>query len=179
MTAEYDGLPVTGRLEYDVKAALLYRALELVKWPEITTRAPASLRVGILGQDQFGRSLDWLKGKRIAGRKVVVSKLSRAAQASRCQSVFISASESEQTTRILESLAGLPILTIGETPEFSRQGGIINLLLDGRNIRLEVNQAAAEKARLAIDPKLVKLAAASAAATPSPTNSPPVLGPKN
>jgi hypothetical protein len=152
-----------GRREYDVKAALLYRCLELVQWPS-ETAAPqqAPLTVGIFGKNQFGESLNWLAGKSIAGRKLVVKKLSRKANASRCQLVFISISETNRTSEILNSLAGLPILTVGESPGFTVQGGMINLLLEGKNIRFEVNEAAAEKARILIDPKLIKAAAPKA-----------------
>jgi hypothetical protein len=155
----YDGAG-TGKPEYDVKAALLYRCLELVQWPAdaASARRP-TLTIGILGKSQFGTSLDCLVGKTVAGRKLVVKKISRLTQASRCQSVFVGASEIERTSKILDHLARLPVLTIGEIPGFPAQGGIINLLLEGKNIRLEINQAAAEKARILIDPKLTNLAA--------------------
>jgi hypothetical protein len=161
-----DGAVPPGRLEYDVKAALLYRCLELVQWPpDAPAPNQAALTVGIFGKNQFGESLNCLVGKTISGRKLVIKKLSRMAQVLRCQLVFISASRTNDTAKILNRLAGLPILTVGEIPGFTEQGGIINLLLEGKNIRLEINQAAAEKARLLIDPKLIKLAALKAEPT--------------
>jgi hypothetical protein len=160
LLTSYDGSGITGHLEYDVKAALLYRCLELVQWPaNAAASEPTTLTVGILGKNPFGESLDCLRGKTIAGRKLVVRKLSRVTHASRCHLLFISASETKRTSEILDSLAPFPVLTIGEIPGFTEQGGIINLLLEGKNIRLEINQNAAEKAHLQIDPKLVKLAA--------------------
>ncbi len=160
LLTSYDGSGITGHLEYDVKAALLYRCLELVQWPATAAASePPTLTVGILGKNRFGESLDSLRGKSIAGRKLVVTKLSRLSHASRCHLLFISASEVRRTSTILDNLAALPVLTIGEIPGFTEQGGIINLLLEGKNIRLEINQAAAEKAHLQIDPRLIKLAA--------------------
>jgi len=173
----YDGSVTTGKFEYDVKAALLYRCLELVQWPaNASSSGPSALTLGILGKNPFGESLDCLRGKTIAGRKLVVTKLSRATRASRCQLLFITASETNRTSKILESLAPLPVLTIGEIPGFTEQGGIINLLLEGKNIRLEINQAAAEKANLQIDPKLIKLAARLAGQASQRDPSPVSLG---
>jgi len=37
------------------------------------------------------------------------------------------------------------------------QGGMINLLLVGKNIRLEINSAAVEQARIVMDPKLISM----------------------
>jgi hypothetical protein len=175
-----DGAAITGKLEYDVKAAILYRCLELVQWPS-TNSAPSlpNLTIGILGKNQFGDSLDFLTGKNVAGRRLSVTKVSRLARAARCQLLFVSASELKRTPQILDSLGTLPVLTIGEIPGFTESGGMINLLLEGKNIRLEVNQVAAEKAGLQLDPRLVKLAEALAeAATPqkSATEAPPSGG---
>ena len=173
----YDGSVTTGKFEYDVKAALLYRCLELVEWPaNASSSGTSALTVGILGKNPFGESLDCLRGKTIAGRKLVVTKLSRVTHASRCQLLFISASETNRTSKILDGLAPLPVLTVGEIPGFTEQGGIINLLLEGNNIRLEINQAAAEKAHLQIDPNLIKLAALMARQASAGNTSPVSLG---
>jgi len=161
-----DGAAMSGKLEYDVKAALLYRCLELVQWPSTNSaQSSPEVTIGILGKNQFGDSLDCLAGKRLAGRQLTVKKVSKLARAARCQLLFVSASEDKRTSKVLESLRSLPVLTIGEAPGFTERGGIINLLLEGKNIRLEVNQAAAEEAGLRLDPKLIKLAEALAAPT--------------
>ena len=176
----FDGLEITGRMEYDVKAALLYRCVELVQWPPETLAAdPSTLRIGILGKNQFGQSLDCLKGKRVAGRKLVVTKISRVTQAARCQMVFVSGSESNKVSQILSALATAPVVTIGETAGFTEQGGMLNFLLSGRSIRLELNQAAAEKARIVLDPKLVQLAALFTGPKPAQTNSSESASPKS
>ena len=163
-----DGEAISGKLEYDVKAALLYRCLELVQWPtNAFGSAPATLRIGIVGKNQFGESLDCLIGKTVAGRKLVVKRVSRLRQTSRFQLVFVSSSELQQTSKILNNLAPQPVLTMGEIPGFTQQGGMINLLLEGKSIRLEVNRAAAEKAGILLDPKLKQLAEALSRPVPA------------
>src|SRR5436305_10686532 len=87
-----------GRPEYDVKAVIIYRCLELARWPAQALPSKArSLRIGILGHNQFGPSLKFLKGKKISGRKLVVTEVSGLAEARRCQLVFISSSETYRT----------------------------------------------------------------------------------
>src|SRR5262249_21654739 len=114
-------------------------------------------RIGLIGKNPYLKSLTSLNGKIISGRKLVVKKLSRLQDAARCQSVFIGSSETERMAKILDELADLPVLTVGETPGFAEQGGIVNLLLEGKHVRLVINTAAAEKARITIDPELLKL----------------------
>ena len=115
------------------------------------------MTIGVLGKNALGESLNCLAGKTISGRKLVVKKLSRVEEAAGCQSVFVGASEKKRTTKILKALTGLPILTVGESPGFAEQGGIINLLVERKHVRLELNTAAAEKAGFGVDPELMKL----------------------
>ena len=150
-----------GQNEYDVKAAVLYRCLELVQWPAplgVAAGPQTPIKIGVLGKNPFGASLDSFSRKVLVGRPLVVTRLSSVAEAAGCNLVFISASEKKQTSKILKNLAGLPVLTVGETPGFVEAGGMLNLVLDGKNLRLDVNKAAADKAGITFDPQLVKLA---------------------
>lgn len=167
-----DGVGNLGPLEYDVKAAMLYRCLELVQWPAGSSLAEKPpMTIGLLGKNALSESLKNLSGRTISGRKVEIKKLSRLKEAARCQTVFVGSSEQKRTSKILKELAGLPVLTVGESPGFAEQGGIINLLLDGKNIRLEINPAAAEKARLVIDPQLMKMVPVLAEPAQTPKSS--------
>jgi hypothetical protein len=180
MLYDYNSLQSTnGRPEYDVKAAIIYRCLEFVQWPAQALGSKSSpLRIGILGENQFGPSLRFLKGKKVAGRKLVVTEVSNASQTRKCQLVFISSSETNRASEILAELARSPVVTVGEIPGFTEQGGMINLLLVDnpttvptatttaagagtaartKSIRFEVNAAAAEKAGIVLHPALVKL----------------------
>ena len=58
----------------------------------------------------------------------------------------------------IQMLKGVPVLTIGETPGFARNGGIINLILEDNKVRFEVNVAAAKEADLNISSRLLALA---------------------
>jgi len=49
-------------------------------------------------------------------------------------------------------------LTVGETPDFLAQGGIINFILEGGKVRFQIDSKAAERADLRISSHLLRLA---------------------
>ncbi len=51
-----------------------------------------------------------------------------------------------------------PVLTVGESNGFASEGGIVNLVLNDNKISMEINVAAAKKARLSISSKRLNLA---------------------
>jgi hypothetical protein len=58
----------------------------------------------------------------------------------------------------IQMLKGAPVLTIGETAGFAKNGGIINLVLEDNKVRFEVNVRAAKDADLNISSRLLALA---------------------
>ena len=53
---------------------------------------------------------------------------------------------------------GVPVLTVGESTQFLDLGGIINFVFQDTQLRFEINQDAAEQAKLVISSKLMRLA---------------------
>ncbi len=146
--------------EYQVKAAFLYNFAKFVEWPN----GPAgpskeTLTLCIVGQDPFGDSLDQVtKGKTISGRELVVRRLTPTEDTRSCRMVFIGASERKRIPAILEGLKRADVLTVGETENFARLGGVINFVLEGDRVHFEVNLDAAARERLRISSKLLNLA---------------------
>ena len=52
----------------------------------------------------------------------------------------------------------MPVLTVGESSQFTRNGGIINFMKKENTVRFEVDLNAAQLARLQISSKLLKVA---------------------
>ena len=59
---------------------------------------------------------------------------------------------------LLALVAAPGLLTVGDTAEFTAQGGVIGLRREGERIRLSVSLPAAEKANLRISSRLLSLA---------------------
>jgi hypothetical protein len=70
----------------------------------------------------------------------------------------VSSSETVHLEEIFRLVKGLPILTIGESPNFAHRGGIINFIVVDDKIRFEVNVEAAKQADISISSRLLALA---------------------
>lgn len=146
--------------EYLIKAGFIYNFAKLVGWPETAfAQANSPIVIGIVGNDPFGAILDRVvDGKTIDGRGFVVKRLKWGKDLKDCNILFVSSSEQAHFDELVQLVKGLPILTIGETPNFPRRGGIINFTLEDSRVRFEVNIDAAKQADLNISSRLLSLA---------------------
>lgn len=146
--------------EYDVKAAYLFAFGKFVQWPAAAAGPPKGrFAICVLGQDPFGAALDSIVAQgRIDGMTAVARRISKAEQITQCRVVFISSSEEKQLNQILASLDKAQILTVSDIAGFARRGGMIEFVLDGKNVRFDVNLAAARSAGLVLSSELLKVA---------------------
>ena len=148
-----DARPVTA--EYAVKAAFLYNFLKYVEWPRRSSQEPLLLCVA--GQNPFGSELEQLlEGERIDGREVRTKVILEPD--SSCHAVFMP--EGSNRGVYLRAAAKQPVLTIGESPDFLAEGGIINFVLDGARVRFVIDAEAAARENLRISSRLLRLAMA-------------------
>lgn len=146
--------------EYQVKAAFLYNLIKFTDWPANSfTASEAPIVIGIVGEDPFGQTIDDLvRGETVCARPLVIRRLKADEDLSRCHVLFISKSEKDRGTQILNQVKRRPVLTVSDTPGFAEQGGMVTLLLASKTVKLEINQAVAADAGLRISAKLLKLA---------------------
>jgi len=146
--------------EYLIKAGFTYNFAKLIQWPASAFPTPNSpVVIGILGADPFGGTLDEvLAGKTVNGRDLVVKHLKWGADLKGCNILFVSSSEVLHLDEVFHLVKGLPILTIGETPNFARRGGIINFIIEDEKVHFEVNVEAAKEADINISSRLLTLA---------------------
>lgn len=149
-----------GTSEYDVKAAFLYNFAKFVDWPPAAFPEPgSSFKICVLGKDPFGGSLQTVVGgEEIAGHKLTVVRTDSLSKPAGCQILFVSRQEREQLPQVLAAVRTSPVLTVGDTPGFVDQGGIINFTLEGSKVRFEINTEAADRAGIRISSKLLQLA---------------------
>jgi hypothetical protein len=148
--------------EYEVQAAYLSNFGRFVEWP---ARAGANARdpfyVCVLGQDPFGPLLDAaLKSETIGGAPMAARRVSSAADAANCRIVFVNSTKDSELKGILATLRNFKTLTVSDTFDFTRQGGMIQFVLDGNRVRFEINLAAAQRAGLTLSSQLLKVAVA-------------------
>jgi hypothetical protein len=143
--------------EYRVKAAFIFHFVQLVDWP--ADARGGTFNVCALGEDPFHGELDSaLEGKSIGPRTMKVHHITQTEQALDCQVVFVGKNENKRIPALLAELEKTPVMTIGETDDFVRRGGIIGFCFEEDKVRFEINLAAAERARLKISSRLLLLA---------------------
>jgi hypothetical protein len=145
--------------EYEIKAAYLYNFINYVDWPENAFPAPGgTITIGIVGQNPFGDALGPLNGKQVKGRTLAVKQITDPKDLDQCQIVFISSSEKQRLTELLDKLKDSRVLTVSEIDGFAQQGGIINFFSEHNKVRFEINPDAAHRLGLNISSELLKLA---------------------
>lgn len=143
--------------EYDVKTAFLYNVVKFVEWPDTSLDNNSTVTIYILGDAPFGSALDTIRGKTIKGKTVVVKKTNSLNMLKNGDILFISNSEKERLEQILNRISRLPILTVGDTESFAKNGVIVNFYIEDKKIRFEINIEAANRAGLRISSNLLKL----------------------
>ncbi|OHB64781.1 MAG: hypothetical protein A2Y77_01025 [Planctomycetes bacterium RBG_13_62_9] len=171
--------------EYKIKAAFVYNFMKFVEGGRFgpadgKARANAdpnqTIRVGVLGTAPAKDAFVELTGKLVKDRPVRVYRFKGLAELKdedgkvpqqhpaleeirKCHVLFICPSERPCLLRILPDLQRDGILTVGDVPDFLEAGGIINLLVEDKKVRFEINLAAAARAKLQIRSSLLRLAA--------------------
>lgn len=147
--------------EYEVKAAFLFNFAKFVEWPpaKLTTNN-APIRFGVLGRSEalVGDLRKTLDGKLIDTHPVQLEFYEDSLPSDAPHILFVCKSERRNFRRIVNSLRGQPVLTVSEEDGFCEAGGMINFRLDGKKIRFEINQKAAEQNQLRMSSKLLRVA---------------------
>ena len=135
--------------EYQIKAAFLYNFVQFVEWPaDAFAAADSPIILAVVGDNPFGESLrQVIAGKSVGGRRLEVAHFPRAADV-----------DEDDVDQVIRKAQQKAILTVSDVDGFTRAGGVIRFYLDDGKIRFEINVAAAEKSRLKISSRLLKLA---------------------
>jgi len=147
---------------FEIRAWFLVNFATYTEWPkEAFADANSPFVFGILGKDPFEKDIEIVKGSLVKGRKLVVKHCSSMKEAESCHLLYISTSEEHRLPDIFKSLANSSVLTVGEMDLFLEKGGTLNFIVKKKtrpgygNLGYEVNQIAAEKARLRINSYLL------------------------
>lgn len=139
--------------EYEVKAAFLYHFTKFVDWP--ATAPPGAIRICVAGTNPFGPTLDdTLRGEELNGRPMVTIVIQQPDPG--CHVLFVP--RGVPSADYLRATASKPTLTVGESPAFLKQGGIVNFVIEENRVRFEINPDAATRVNLRISARLLQLA---------------------
>ena len=138
-----------------VRAAFLVNLAKFVRWPE----ASGPLIVGVAGDDALAAALvQGVNGRLIEGRALHVRIILPSEDPDGCDVLYIGNLNDREASTLLARTRG-PILTVGATLRFLRDGGIVRIFIEGERMRFQVNHRQAADAGLQISSQLLSLAA--------------------
>ena len=143
---------------YKVKAAFLRNFAHYVTWPNNAfPKSNSPWCIGILGRDPFGDILETtFMGRMEQGRAFEIYRADTPNELPACQIVFIAHKDATKRRAILGELKGKPALTVGDAPEFLREGGVIRFQVDDR-VRISINLDQSRAVSLAIQTRMLEV----------------------
>ncbi len=148
-------------LEYEVKAAYLYNIVNFVTWPPDAFESPADpVRVCVYGPDPFGPLLDRsIQGGAAGQHPMLAVRVADADGLTKCHLIFLPVGNTDRVVdQAIRVSTQRPILTVGESPDFLRRGGMIAFVVDGGRVRFDVNEAATASHGLTLSSRLLQVA---------------------
>ncbi len=148
-----------GTGEYQIKSAMIYNMIRYMDWPEDTLPASASqITVCIVGKGGLGMAIGSLQGKQAKGKNLTVRQSTPSNAPSGCQVLVVSDLDAASTAGLLERTRSSAVLTVADSENFARMGGVVGFILQDGKVRFEINQTAALRHRIRISSQLLKLA---------------------
>ena len=141
--------------ERAVRAAFVFHLTKYVEWQQTGNE----IVIGFLGEGGIAETLQKVvNGKSSDGRTVRVLISPSDEQLSQCNLLYIAYPSRGKVQATLNKLRAKSVLTVGESEDFIRDGGMVGLVRDADQIQIQVNLEATQAAGLKISSRLLSLA---------------------
>ena len=154
-------------LERRVKAALLYRFINYVDWPESAFPQPDSpFTIGVVGADALATELtDFAAGRKVLNRRLAVRRIRATDELKNIQLLFVGRADAAQLAGIARA-AHPNALIVTESDNALKQGAVINFVIADGQVRFEVSLESARRRNLRLSSRLLSVAHSVQGATP-------------
>jgi hypothetical protein len=150
----------TGKEEYTLKAAFLYRFTDYVDWEN---NAADNFSIAIVGESEITSPLIDLAGdKKIKNKRIRVNAFNNINDLTAStngigayQIIFVSHNYTG-IENVISKVADLPILVITEERGAAEKGAVINFLIVSNKLKFEVNMKAVYRSGLKISSQLLQ-----------------------
>jgi len=141
-----------------VKAAFLYRFASYVEWPSEVASRP--LIIAVAGAEEVAVQLEALLPRvTVRGSPTEVRRVTRVSELDGAHILYIGSKSLSRTRALRTAALTRPILIVTDDKDGLDAGAVINFFESDRNLRFEISQVAADRARLKIDAALLSVAA--------------------
>ena len=146
-------------LENDVKATFLYNFTKFIEWP-LSPPSPADpFRLCVVADPEFTRAVDrTIAGESVDGRPLERVEPQSVDDIRGCAILYVGAAQLTREARLLAAARQLPVLTVGEGPQFLREGGAIGFVLENNRVRFDISATAVQRSGLKASSKLLRVA---------------------
>ncbi|HEU5078874.1 MAG TPA: YfiR family protein [Opitutaceae bacterium] len=146
--------------EYKVKAAFIFNFAKYVEWPPAAfSNATSPIIVGVGADSPLYSELESLVRERhVAGRSLIVRTCENSIDAKAVHILFLDTASEERFAPLLHEGGNPGILTVGDSQNFTENGGIIGFVEQTSKLRFKINLKEAERAHLKVSSQLLKLA---------------------
>ena len=153
-----------GPAEYRVKAAFVYKFLLFTDFSREPSEATArGLSICIWGEDPFGEAFAPVVGTTVKGSRLTVRRLGTTNDRERlgaCQLLFVGAKNQDKEAKaLLRIVRKLPVLTVGEHPDFLRWGGIVRVYEQRARVVFAINAANGKRVGIRFRSQMLRIAA--------------------
>jgi hypothetical protein len=153
------GAPAQDVTEVTLKGAFLFNFARFTEWPADALQTDSAVSACVVGDravgDAFARTVE---GKQLAGRSIVVTIVAPNEPLPSCHLVYLSGIASSRIGEIVAALRDMPVLTVSDSEEFTKRGGIIQFFVESGKMRFRINTRSAKRARLLLSSRLLALA---------------------
>lgn len=146
--------------EYALKAAFVLNFAKFTQWPaEAFSDATDRLDLCVVGDPLMRKVFKEIDGQKVDKRLMRVIFVEGTGELPGCALLFVGRTTDRDTLlKLIAAVAGKPVLTIGETEDFARIGGVMNFIVDDGKLHFEVNPETARQQKLTQSSRLLKLA---------------------
>ncbi len=144
-------------IEYKIKAGYIYNFTKFITWPENELK---TFNICILGDDPFGSILNPIEKRVVKNKPIRLSRIKAVNKAEHCHIVFMTGGRAKPLS-IPERLtisSTLPKLTVGDSNNFTYQGGMIAFFQREGKVKLRINLKKIRQSGLEISAKLLEVA---------------------
>jgi hypothetical protein len=142
-----------------LKAVFLYNFTKFATWPADAIAPAAPLELCVIEAPDVADALESLaKGHTVGDHPLAVRREKLDGALRQCNLLYASGLDRKASLALLNTVRGVPVLTITDNPEFAEWGGVANFFLDHDTIRFAINVGATHRARVALSSKLLVLA---------------------
>lgn len=145
--------------EQQLLSVLTLNLARFTDWPEqVLPQTGATLKLCVFGGNVVQESFEQVDSSNIGGRRLEVVNLSRLRNIEQCQILYISEMKRSKLLPLLLEFQRQPMLTVSDSLDFVKAGGMVGLENNGGKIQLNINLDAVKQSGLVINSRILKLA---------------------